>query len=110
MEPIDLNRLKRFSKDHPVKQIFHESEHLRMALLCMEAGQEVPPHAAPSGVMIQVLEGEGEFTLGEEVKRGSAGTIFTCPPNVPHGVRARTRLTVLATVAPRPEPKGQSAK
>ena len=104
MEPIDLNRLKKFSKDHPVKQILHESQHLRMALLCMEAGQEVPPHAAPSGVMIQVLEGEGEFTLGEEVKRGTDGTIFACQPNVPHGIRARTRLAVLAIVAPRPDP------
>lgn len=102
MEPIDLNKLKKFSEEHPVKQILHESDDLRMALLCMEAGQEVPPHAAPSRVIIQVLEGEGEFILGQETARGSAGRIFQCDPDVPHGARALTRLSVLAVVAPNP--------
>ena len=103
METIELNALKKFSKDHPVKQLLHDSEHLRMALLCLEAGQEISSHVAPSTVMMQILEGEGEFIVGEEKKKGKAGTIFPCAPHVSHGIRALTRLAVLAVVAPRPE-------
>ena len=103
METIELNALKKFSKDHPVKQLLHDSEHLRMALLWLEAGQEIVSHVAPSTVMMQILEGEGEFTVGQEKKKGSEGSIFHCEPHVPHGIRALTRLAVLAVVAPRPE-------
>ncbi len=102
METIDLNALKKFSQDNPVKQLLHDSEHLRMALLCLEPGQEIASHVAPSMVMMQILEGEGEFTVGDQNKKGSAGTIFPCAPDVPHGIRALTRLIVLAVVAPRP--------
>jgi len=102
METIDLKGLKRFSQDQPVKQILHDSEHLRMALLCLEQGQEIKAHVAPSTVMMQVLEGEGEFTVGQETSRGGVGTILPCAPDVPHGIRALSRLAVLAIVAPRP--------
>ena len=105
MEIIDIKEKYEFSKDQPVRQIIHDTEHLRMALLCMEAGQEVAPHAAPSGVMIQVLEGEGEFTLGDQIVKGKEGNLFYCDPHQPHGVKAITRLAVLAIVAPRPGPK-----
>jgi len=102
METIDLNALKKFSAEAPVKQFLHDSSHMKMALLCLEPGQEIPPHGAPSTVMIQVLEGEGEFTVGEEKKKGVAGNIFPCSPNDSHGIRALTRLAVLAVVAANP--------
>jgi len=102
METVDLNALKKFSTEHPVKQMFHDSPHMKMALLCMEPGQEIPPHEAPSTVMMQVLEGEGEFTVGGEKKKGTAGNIFLCAPNDSHGIQALTRLAVLAVVAPNP--------
>jgi quercetin dioxygenase-like cupin family protein len=105
MKPIDLKSLFEFLDDGPVKQILHDSVHLRMALLCMEAGQEVQPHSAPSEVMMQVLEGEGEFTVGDQKMKGSSGAIFPCLPDQPHGIRAITRLAVLAIVTPRPPQK-----
>lgn len=102
METIDLNSLKRFSAEGPVKQFLHDSPQMKMALLCLEPGQEIPPHGAPAMVMMQVLEGEGEFTVGKEKKRGVAGNIFPCAPDHPHGIRALSRLAVLAVVAPNP--------
>ncbi len=102
METIDLNQLKRFSSEGPVKEFLHDSPEMKMALLCMEPGQEIPPHGAPSRVMMQVLEGEGEFTVGSEKIKGVAGSILPCNPGEPHGIRAVTRLVVLAVVAPNP--------
>ncbi len=101
-EIIDTGALRKFSPDKPVKQLLHDSEHLRMALLCLEPGQEIASHTAPSTVMMQVLEGEGEFSVGTAKTQASAGHIVPCAPDVPHGIRAVTRLAVLAVVAPRP--------
>ncbi|NOY52512.1 MAG: cupin domain-containing protein [Deltaproteobacteria bacterium] len=102
METIDLNALKKFSPEGPVKQFLQDTPEMKMALLCMEAGQEIPPHGAPARVMMQVLDGEGEFTLGNKKRKGIAGNLLLCNPDEPHGVRAVTRLTVLAVVAPNP--------
>jgi quercetin dioxygenase-like cupin family protein len=102
METIDLNVLKKFSSEKPIKQLVHDSEHLQMALICLEKGQEIPSHSAPSTVMMQVLEGEGEFTVGAEKREGTAGQVIPCAPDAPHGIRAVSRLAVLAIVAPRP--------
>jgi len=48
----------------------------------------VPPHSHADHVdTFYVLEGEAEFTVGEEVVRGGPGAWVAAPPGVTHGFR-----------------------
>ena len=51
-----------------------------------------------------MLEGNGDFTVGDETIAGVPGTAVLCPPGVDHGVHntSGTRLVVLVFMAPHP--------
>ena len=57
-----------------------------------------------------VLEGEGEFVVGDETLRCGAGHAIWAPVGVPHGVgnTGNEPLVVLVGIAPAPAPAGDS--
>lgn len=73
---------------------------LRAVLFTFAAGQALTEHTSTSRALIQVLSGEGEFTVAGEVKILKAGMLLHLPPKVPHAVSARSELTMLLTLAP----------
>ncbi len=48
----------------------------------------VPPHSHPHEQMGLLLEGEFEFTIGDETKTLTAGDVWFVPSNVVHSVQA----------------------
>ncbi|HMB68210.1 MAG TPA: cupin domain-containing protein [bacterium] len=61
----------------------------------VEAGAELPMHAHPHEMIVNLLEGELEITVGQEKRVLHAGGIAVIPGNVPHGVTARTACRIL---------------
>jgi quercetin dioxygenase-like cupin family protein len=51
-----------------------------------------------------VIEGEGEFVVGDETQHCDAGHAIWAPADVPHGVsnHGSERLVVLVGIAPSP--------
>lgn len=85
------------------KSTLFESQHLMLGLNCLEPGQTQSVHAHDEQAKFYfVVEGEGEFTVGDEQQRGSAGTVVWAPAGVPHGVTnaGEARLVVLVGIAP----------
>ena len=79
---------------------------LMVGLNAFEPGQEHAPHAhAGVDKLYQVVEGAGEFKVGESVQTIGAGGLVFAPAGVSHGVRNRgaTRLLVLVVMAPPPK-------
>jgi quercetin dioxygenase-like cupin family protein len=66
------------------------------------AGSTESPHTHPFEQLVFVLEGEAEFTLGEEKRAVAAGAVFRIPPGTPHGASAlgRERCRILAVYGP----------
>jgi quercetin dioxygenase-like cupin family protein len=65
-------------------------------------GHSIPPHVHQNeDEVIEVVEGEFEFQLGDQVKQGGVGAIVHFPRYVPHGFRnigsksGRTLWTVM---------------
>ncbi len=103
VETHSIAPLAEFDPKRPVSKIVHNSAHLRVVLFCLDSGQSIPAHTSPSTVTFHTLAGKGEVLVGNEVVPVEAGQLTVAPPNVPHGLTARQRLTVLATIAPSPE-------
>lgn len=101
MEILDLKKLIKFYPDKIGREMLSEKPEMRVALMCLEPGQELKPHKAPMRLLMYCVEGRGTFTVGEEEFEADEKTCILCEPMVPHGFRAKdTRLVVMAVVTP----------
>ena len=102
MEILVLNKLMKFSPDRIGREMLSDKPEMRIALMCLEPGQELTPHKAPLRLMMYVVEGKGSFTVGDETVEASEKTCILCDPMTPHGFKADkgSRLVVMAVVTP----------
>jgi quercetin dioxygenase-like cupin family protein len=85
------------------KTTLWQGVHLTLGLNCLEPGQIQKVHAHDGADKIYyVLEGEGDFTIGDEQKIAKQGILIVAPAGIPHGVtnNGRERLSLLVTIAP----------
>jgi quercetin dioxygenase-like cupin family protein len=105
MKILDLKKLITFKTDALSREMLYDAPEMRVALMCMEPGQELKPHKAPLRLMMYCVEGKGTFTVGEETIEADGKTAILCDPMVPHGFSAARgdRLVVMAVVTPAEE-------
>ena len=81
-----------------------KSECLRLVLIALHAGAELPTHTADGTISVQVLEGSIRFgTSGESVQLGK-GQLVTLHEKIPHSVLALEESLFLLTLAPTQKP------
>jgi quercetin dioxygenase-like cupin family protein len=99
---LDLKKIIRFQPDRIFREMIGETPEMRVALMCLEPGQELIPHKAPMQLLMYVVEGSGVFTVGDEEIEADEKTAILCRPMAPHGFKASKgkRLVVMAVVTP----------
>ena len=88
-----------------------EGDGLFVGLNCLEPGQEQRVHThAGDDKFYYVVEGQGEFVVGEETRLAGVGHVVCAPAGVSHGVanKGSVRLVVLVGMAPAPAPAHRS--
>lgn len=102
MEVLDLKKLIQFKPDRISREMLSDKPEMRVALMCLDAGQKLDPHKAPLRLMMYCVQGKGTFTVGDETMEADEKTCILCEPNVPHGFAADKgeRLVVMAIVTP----------
>ncbi len=70
-------------------------EALKVVAFGFSSGQELSVHAAPMAAMLYFMRGEAQLTLGIEKKNVHAGAFVHMAPHTPHGILARTPVTML---------------
>lgn len=76
-----------------------------LGLNCLDLGQVQPVHRhAGQDKFYYVIEGQGRFTVGEDVFEAGPGATVWAKAGLPHGVenQGETRLTLLVGIAPAP--------
>jgi quercetin dioxygenase-like cupin family protein len=66
-----------------------------LTVFSFDDGQGLSEHTAPYDATVQVLDGEGEFTVGGTPIRVKAGEMIIMPARIPHSVRATGRFKML---------------
>jgi quercetin dioxygenase-like cupin family protein len=87
------------------KSTLFQSGNLLLGLNCLEPGQAQPEHAhAGQDKFYFVLEGQGEFKVGEESRTLGPGFAAWALAGIQHGVRndGDQRLVILVGIAPAP--------
>jgi quercetin dioxygenase-like cupin family protein len=101
MELLDLKKVIKFNPDRIGREMLSDKPEMRIALMCLQPGQELAPHKAPLRLLMYVVEGRGTFTVGDEQIEADEKTCILCEPMIPHGFKARdSRLVVMAVVTP----------
>lgn len=102
MELFDLKKLIKFNPDRISREMLSDKPEMRIALMCLSAGQKLDPHKAPLRLMMYCVQGKGTFTVGDGKVEADEKTCILCEPNVPHGFAADRgeNLVVMAIVTP----------
>ena len=69
-----------------------------VTLFAFDAGQSLSEHTAPFDALVQVVDGEGLFTIDGTPHGIAAGQAIIMPADVPHAVTAEQRFKMLLTM------------
>jgi len=94
--PIRLQEKIAFNKEHFIPNILYASSTVKMPLICMEPGQEIPPHEGQGVGIFYVKEGKGVFTLNEDKIDMEKDMIIIAPEGSSRGMKCLERMVVLA--------------
>ena len=103
MKKIEIFKENQFNDLHMSRYIVHDSPYFKILNFNFRAGQELPIHShdIDGQLSIAVLEGEGEFLAKEGATLpANPGDVLISDISEPHGVRAKSDLRVLVTIAP----------
>lgn len=105
MKVVDLKNCMQFSSEKMKKVNLFQTKRFFCDVYCFEPGQEQKGHVhADQDKVYLVLEGEGNFTVGDESRVLKAGEGTLAPAGETHGVQnlGAQRLRVLVFMAPQP--------
>ena len=103
MQKLELSKTRVFDKGHMKKHLLHDSPWFRIINFNLSAGQVFPVHShdTEGQLSIHVVEGEGDFLAeNDQAIPAVTGDILVSEINEPHGVRAKTDMRIVVTIAP----------
>lgn len=103
MKKVEVFKENDFDEKAMKKLLVHDSPYFKILNFNFRAGQELPIHSheIEGQLSITVLEGTGEF-LGKDgaTLPAQPGDVLISDISEPHGIRAKSDLRVLVTIAP----------
>ncbi len=92
-----------FNPEKHFKSTMFKSSNLMLGLNCLEPGQEQKSHAhEEQDKFYFVVDGVGDFVVGDEERTAGEGMVVWAPAGVPHGVsnNSKKKLVLLVGIAP----------
>ena len=74
---------------------FIHSEAMTVAHWEIDAGSVLPMHSHPQEMIINLMNGELELTVGDESRTLVSGDVVVIPGDVPHGGKAITDCQII---------------
>ena len=100
MEHIDLQDIVEYNQTVRVKKDILVTDWFNVSLICLEEGQEIPPHPEPYAVLFHIIDGEGTITVGSKLHDAMPGHIIFVPQDCIRGIAPRTRMSLLGIQQP----------
>jgi quercetin dioxygenase-like cupin family protein len=95
---LGLADLVSYAAESIVSRTLVENRAGTVTVFAFAAGQGLSEHTAPFDALVEVLDGEGRFTVGGKANCVKAGQALLMPANVPHAVEAGRRFKMLLTM------------
>ena len=78
-----------------LSRTLHNDDHVKVVLFGFAPGQELSAHTAPMAASLQFVSGEARLTLGGNTHDVKAGAFVHMPPQMQHGIAAKTAVVML---------------
>ncbi|SPF36393.1 Cupin [Candidatus Desulfosporosinus infrequens] len=95
---LHLTDLISYQEGQVVSMTIAQIPTVNITLFSLEEGEGISTHITAGDAMVQVIDGEAEITIGEQVLTVKAGETLIMPANIPHGLEAKQRFKMLLTV------------
>jgi quercetin dioxygenase-like cupin family protein len=92
---MDLLSAAEFSATAPVKKDLMKTAGSNIVLVCLEAGQVIPPHPEPYAVVFVILQGEGTITSGTIEHPVKPLHLVSVKKDENRGIRCDKRMVIL---------------
>lgn len=105
MEMIDLHSREVFSNEGRGVASLVDEPNLKIRQIGLESGKAVPVHTADAPVTIQVLRGEGVFSVEGETARMGPGKLLRIPVGSSMGIVNDSKAPLVFLVIKTPQPE-----
>lgn len=95
---LNLKDLITYQEGQVISRTISQTPTVSISLFSLDKGEGISSHITPGDAMVQVLDGEVEITIGDDIFTVKEGETIIMPSNVPHGLEARVRFQMLLTV------------
>ena len=79
MNKTQIGKLVKYSKDGPIKEIFYDKGNIKAQIMCLKAGQTIPPCKMNHDVLFYVIKGRGYIFVDDEKEELFEGTAVVVP-------------------------------
>jgi quercetin dioxygenase-like cupin family protein len=103
MKKINLYEANDFNDKAFKRLLVHDSPYFKILNFNFKAGQELPVHShdIEGQLSLVIIEGEGEFLGKDGISLpAKTGDVLISDISEPHGLKAKTDLRLLVTIAP----------
>ena len=87
---LGLNATLPVSEEATTSRVVVNNEILRTVVFTFDADQVLTEHSSPRAVIVTLLEGEMDFSIGERTERMGAGDVIYLAPGDRHALTAVT--------------------
>ena len=87
---LGLNEALPVSEEATTSRVVVNNDVLRTVIFTFDAGQQLTEHASPRAVVVTLLEGQMDFSIGERIERMGAGDVIYLAPGDRHALAAVT--------------------
>ena len=87
---LGLNEALPVSEEATTSRVVVNNDVLRTVIFTFDAGQLLTEHASPQAVVVTLLEGEMDFSIGGRTERLAAGDVVYLAPGDRHALTAIT--------------------
>ena len=94
----DLREKAQIPQNGILSQTIQEGQGTKTVLFGFAAGQELSAHTAPYPALITILKGEASLLLGGDWHDAAEGSFAWMPPDLKHGLKAKTGVVMLLTM------------
>ena len=102
MKKVELDKTREFNPIAIKNFVLHDSPYFKIINFNIGAGQLFPVHShdLEGQLSMVVIEGEGEFLSDNDAIPAKTGDMLISDISEPHGIRAKSKMRVLVTIAP----------
>jgi quercetin dioxygenase-like cupin family protein len=105
VQTVNVNDIKAFDAKEMVKKIPIVSDKIVFLSFFFKPGQLLSYHKHPGAdEFFYIVEGDGQFTVGNSKTMVSAGSVIYAPANIPHGLVNSSRNNVVMVSVQGPKP------